>query len=982
MNRNLRRYLLSILLTLIFVLSALITSSAQEGGFTEHFDDPAMPDWEHSANAYVVDGVLHIEPDGFANRSGNWTDFNLTLQAKREGTGDMVISYKSGYLLTYKGERLLLQREQNEVIQDLSAPGVMLVPDGEWFRVGINVADDQHNISINNENVLSAFDPEPLPPGGIGFEMIGEIDGEFDDLALNPLGMEGLGSTAPEQPSILAPSDLAWEYTGGPLGGLGYDVRMRPDNPDIMYVTDAHSGVFISTDGGKTWDPSNKGIDTRDGPSGDIIPVFSLTIDPNDHDIIWVGLKDKKGVYKSWDAGENWEKLTNGITEEEGITFRGFTIEPGNSNVVYAAAEISSVKWLKQDNESSTGCDSAGAELGMGKEFDRTKGVIYKTIDGGKEWTAIWRGENLARYVWINPQDTNVVYISTGIFDREAANSCETTTPGGEGVLKSIDGGVTWDPVNIGLNNLYIGSLFMHPTNPDILLAGAGNNSYETNDGVYLTKDGGASWDHVLKNENIASVEFALISPTEVIAYAGGLKGIYRSEDGGHSWEKVTVEENGWGTPGVLSGVPIDFQVDPRNPLRIFANNYGGGNFLSEDGGAYWKDSSQGYTGLQARAVAVAPGLPATIFEAGRSGIFKSTDGGKQWQGLNIDPYARNLEWNAVTVDPGNAQHVLASNNQAGTILESNDGGKSWRVALEKNPGKSAFRCFVFAPSDHKVVYAGSGAFLSGGNFDNPDLNAHGVFRSLDGGGTWQPANDADSQDAQILGLAVDPIDRTTVYAAAEKRGLLKTTDAGQDWAKLSHQNLPGSYWAISVAVDPQNSNSVYLGTFKTGLYHSPDGGASWQQVAAGFEPEASITSIVFSPTHPGHIYAADRFTGVYLSTDGGTIWQTINNKLENRNVNALAFSSDGLHLYAVTEGMGAFRLDLTGQPPTAGFNLITDEGPSPVEEKIEPVHVQETVAAEEPAGSETRCFGNATLPVAFLALVWIWRRKKDAPCS
>ena len=66
-----------------------------------------------------------------------------------------------------------------------------------------------------------------------------------------------------------------WVRAGGPLGGLGYDIRMRPDNPDVMFVTDAWSGVFKSIDGGQTWTPSNNGILTRTGESSDAIPIFS-----------------------------------------------------------------------------------------------------------------------------------------------------------------------------------------------------------------------------------------------------------------------------------------------------------------------------------------------------------------------------------------------------------------------------------------------------------------------------------------------------------------------------------------------------------------------------------------------------------------------------------------------------------------------------------------------------------------------------------
>ena len=77
--------------------------------------------------------------------------------------------------------------------------------------------------------------------------------------------------------------------SGRPIGGLGYDVRMRPDDPDTMLVTDAWAGMFMSTDGGTTWFPTNEGITTRAGSTGDAIPVFCVTVDPNDPDIVWAG---------------------------------------------------------------------------------------------------------------------------------------------------------------------------------------------------------------------------------------------------------------------------------------------------------------------------------------------------------------------------------------------------------------------------------------------------------------------------------------------------------------------------------------------------------------------------------------------------------------------------------------------------------------------------------------------------------------------
>ena len=99
-----------------------------------------------------------------------------------------------------------------------------------------------------------------------------------------------------------------WIKAKGPIGGLGYNVRYRHDNPNIMYFTDVWSGVQKSVDGGLNWVLSNgegeEYIDFRVGPSLDNIPIYALRIDPNDEDIVWVGLQDNGGLYKSYDGGQ------------------------------------------------------------------------------------------------------------------------------------------------------------------------------------------------------------------------------------------------------------------------------------------------------------------------------------------------------------------------------------------------------------------------------------------------------------------------------------------------------------------------------------------------------------------------------------------------------------------------------------------------------------------------------------------------------
>jgi photosystem II stability/assembly factor-like uncharacterized protein len=134
-----------------------------------------------------------------------------------------------------------------------------------------------------------------------------------------------------------------------------------------MFITDNPSGVQKSYDGGRTWVSRNRGITSRAGPSLDGIPNFCLTIDPNNPNIIWAGTQKKRGIYKSTDCGETWFKKDNGITEGDEITFRGFAVHPKNSNIVFAAAEITTgiiglefdkAKYTKPRMEASIGSPS------------------------------------------------------------------------------------------------------------------------------------------------------------------------------------------------------------------------------------------------------------------------------------------------------------------------------------------------------------------------------------------------------------------------------------------------------------------------------------------------------------------------------------------------------------------------------------------------------------------------------------------------
>ena len=411
-----------------------------------------------------------------------------------------------------------------------------------------------------------------------------------------------------EGEAVAAPAPAAvsgsWVRTGGPLGGLGYDIRMQPDNPDIMYVTDAFAGVHKSTDGGVTWTVAGNGIDARAGPSNDAIPVFCLTMDPNNYNTLWIGMTGIRGVYRSTDAGANWVRKDTGIIEDNGLTIRGISVKPGDSNTVFVAGEVASYVWN-------------GGTAVPGREFDKVQGVIYRSTNAGQNWSEVWRGDNLARYILFDSSNANIVYASTGLFDREAKNSNPgTNAPGGVGVLKSSDGGSSWTALTAGLGNLYIDSLFIHPTNSQILLAGAANNAYPTNGGIYLVDQRRRKLDPRRQCERSPGGGVLMTSPNR--AYAASASQFFRSIDAGLSWTLLNTG-GGWGPPGIRPGFPIDLQVDPRDPQRIFVNNYGGGNFLV----ARWRRfrgrrRATGYTGADLTDVFVDPAItPAAVYAIG-----------------------------------------------------------------------------------------------------------------------------------------------------------------------------------------------------------------------------------------------------------------------------------------------------------------------------------------------------------------------------
>jgi photosystem II stability/assembly factor-like uncharacterized protein len=856
--------------------------------FEDNFSEYTAQGWELEEGWRISGDSMNFTLYGKGHNWARFTqfigpDFRIKFRLKMK-KGAIHLNCRMGnkgrYFIGFEesGSRLGKQYWPDTFMENLAGNRISH-RNGVWHTIEITGQGDTLQFIVNGKTEWTYKDRNPLKGGNFALEMLEESEGYFDDLVIYG-----------KAPAVKS----SWIRTGGPPGGLGYDIRMRSDDPNVMYVTDAWAGVFKSTNGGAQWYPSNNGIQARAGASGDAIPVFSLTIDPHNNDIIWIGTQDVRGIYKTLNGGDSWTRMDNGVIETNGITFRGFTVDPRSSDIVFASAELSSWVWAGEERR--------------GREFDMTAGVVYKTVDGGKNWNAVWRGENLARYVWIDPDEPETVYISTGIFDREASNSVPLKREGGgEGIIKSTDGGKNWFPVNYGLDNLFVGTLFMHPVNPKILIAGTGHVQYHENSGVYITTNGGSSWKRTLEDDVITSVEFSGSNPA--VVYAGSSGAIYRSENGGMTWKVISGNNRlGWGSHGVRAGFPIDFQVDPEDSNKIYVNNYGGGNFLSTDGGKTWSTASTGYTGAQVRDIAIDPQNPSRIYAAARSGIFVSEDSGNSWRGLNFMP-ANSLEWNVVCIDIKTPDHILAANNWNASLLVSSTGGQTWRNVVNVPGPMTGFRSIAFAPGNTNIVYAGTSGYYSAGTFSS-DKPGGGIYVSRDNGASWKQANDNSSENANVAALVVDLRNPETVYAGTTNSGILKTQNRGGKWIKKNH-GLPPSPVVLSIAQNPDEPDLFFAGLERGGIFISTNSGDLWKPSASGLNPEASITDIVFDPASPNVLYISDLHSGVYRSVDGGNMWEALNKGLYSRAVNALSISRDGKRLYAAIEGEGVYRLDI-----------------------------------------------------------------------
>ena len=373
----------------------------------------------------------------------------------------------------------------------------------------------------------------------------------------------------------------------------------------------------------------------------------------------------------------------------------------------------------------------------------------------------------------------------------------------------------------------------------------------------------------------------------------------------------------------------------------------GGGLWKTEDMGVTWNNVSDGYfkTG-SVGAIAVAESDPNVVYvgmgeHAPRGvmthhgdGVYKSTDAGKTWKHIGLD---RSQHISRVIVHPQNpeivytaVQGALYGKSEQRGLFKSTDGGATWKKVLyvddktgcvELSMDMTNPRILYAAMWEHgrlpwKVISGGPGS---------------GLYKSVDGGETWQRLRDGLPSDLGKMSVAVSRSNPSKVYALIESDsdkeagGLFKSEDAGESWTRVTndHRLIQRAWYYIELFVDPKNEEKVYV--LSAPMLKSIDGGRTWQSMDT---QHGDHHDLWINPDNPDNMALADD-GGVVVTVNGGKSWSSQSNmptaQIYRINVdNTFPYriyggQQDNTSLSIVHRQLGSWGITETGWEASAG---------------------------------------------------------------
>ena len=448
-------------------------------------------------------------------------------------------------------------------------------------------------------------------------------------------------------------------------------------------------------------------------------------------------------------------------------------------------------------------------------------------------WTRILIGEILWRdtvnVIAINPSDPDVMYVGT-----ENA-----------GVYKSINGGISWQPVHNGLGRAWIHSIVIDPADPRTVYVGVSTG------GVYKTMDGGQIWFEA--NTGLSdfgwegAATLALDPQDSQHLLFTAQNGLYETVNGGDRWVKIHSSY-----PSICF---LDVEFHPKDSHTLFAvarysepeegDPCHGGIYKSEDGGQTWEGI--GLEGIRIHSdlhqtLAIDQQTGDLLYVPTDEGIYGSKDGGASWQFLGEDS-CRSLE---VAPDDGNVAYCVSWE----TILITTDGGGIWKPYKGISSYGSRTTDIAVSPHDPQTLIFG----------------AQGILVSNDGGETWIGRNSG--LGAGRIELTLDPSNSTLIYLEETATGsLYRSTDGGQSWVFVDDSGR-------GLAFD-SSGESIYRNPGDE-LLRSQDGGQSWDRLLLPIDHDSQ--GIATHPKEPHRLYITygrDNPPYLFFSKDGGNSWES-----------------------------------------------------------------------------------------------------------
>jgi photosystem II stability/assembly factor-like uncharacterized protein len=326
-------------------------------------------------------------------------------------------------------------------------------------------------------------------------------------------------------------------------------------------------------------------------------------------------------------------------------------------------------------------------------------------------------------------------------------------------------------------------------------------------------------------------------------------------------------------------------------PNTYYFGGVAGGVWKTTDGGLNWTPLTDKTKDMSPAigAIAVSESDPNVIYAGtgeacvrgnivGGNGVFKSIDAGKTWKAVGL---ADTHTIGRIIIDPKNPDRVFVAalghpfaDNQERGIFRSLDGGKTWQKVLYKD-SKTGGIDIAFAPGNPNLLFAALWQVRRTPWSLDSGGPGSGLYRSSDGGNTWKELTGHGLPDGPLgrIGVTVSGADSNRVWAIieAKKGGIYRSDDGGDTWHLMTddHRFRQRAWYYSHIFADPKSEDTVYI--LNTGVYRSHDGGKTFARIPA---PHGDNHALWIDPDNPDRLINGND-GGATLSVDGGKSWST-----------------------------------------------------------------------------------------------------------